>query len=54
MYFMAEEVKGAQVPEGYSLCYIPDIDPQNADIKWESAFTHSGAKSNAGKTLKDP
>lgn len=33
MYFIAEETPDAKVPEGYSLCRVPDIDLQNGDIQ---------------------
>lgn len=33
MYFIAEETPDAKVPEGYSLCRVPDIDLQCGDIQ---------------------
>lgn len=33
MYFIAEETLDAKVPEGYSLCRVPDIDLQFGDIQ---------------------
>jgi hypothetical protein len=57
MYFAAEEVDfvNAPVPNGYSLCYVPNIDPCGGDIKpWRSSYSLEDAKVKAGQTLKDP
>ena len=55
MYFAAEEVANAPVPNGYSLCYVPNIDPQHGDIRpWKSSHSLEEAKVKAGQTLKDP
>lgn len=54
MYFAAEEVHNAPVPNGYSLCFVRNIDPQHGDIKWRGAHSLEDSKRNAGETLKDP
>jgi hypothetical protein len=57
MYFIAEETLDAKVPEGYSLCRVPDIDLQCGDIQpWFACENGDDDKaaSIAEKMLQDP
>ena len=56
MYFAAEEVANAPVPNGYSLCFVPNLNPVPGDVgkPWKPLNSLEEAQEQAGETLKDP